>query len=75
MNWSGIRLLAGACGALAALALASSAHAAFPGANGLLAFSSDRDGDFEIFSMRSDGKDPTQLTHNTRPNPSRTGSA
>ena len=31
----------------------------------LIAFASNRDGDFEIFSMRANGKNPTQLTHNT----------
>jgi Tol biopolymer transport system component len=30
----------------------------------LIAFASNRDGDFEIFSMPANGKDPTQLTQN-----------
>jgi dipeptidyl aminopeptidase/acylaminoacyl peptidase len=30
----------------------------------LIAFASNRDGDFEIFSTRANGKDPTQLTRN-----------
>jgi len=46
---------------------ARSADAALPGTNGLIAFISLRDGDFEIFTMNPD--DPnntlTQLTHNT----------
>jgi len=39
--------------------------AAFPGANGKIAFVSDRDGDAEIFVMNSDGSGQTQLTFNT----------
>jgi Tol biopolymer transport system component len=54
--------LAGACAAVATLALAAPAHAAFPGANGLLGFNSDRDGDFELFTMRADGSGQTQRT-------------
>jgi Tol biopolymer transport system component len=42
----------------------SSAQAAFPGANGLLAFNSDRYGDFELFTMRADGSNQTQRTSN-----------
>jgi len=38
------------------------AWAAFPGANGKIAFDSIRDGDWEIFVMNSDGSGPTQLT-------------
>src|SRR5215207_6927858 len=30
-----------------------------------IAFASNRDGDFEIFSMRANGKGPGQLTHNS----------
>ena len=52
------------CAAVAALGLASSAYASFPGANGLLAFNSDRDGDFELFTMRADGSKQTQRTSN-----------
>ncbi len=62
MSRSGTRRLACACAAFAALVLAPSAQAAFPGANGLLAFNSDRDGDFELFTMRADGSDQTQRT-------------
>jgi Tol biopolymer transport system component len=40
------------------------AEAAFPGKNGRLAFTSDRDGDFEVFTMRPDGSDVKQLTKN-----------
>ena len=49
---------------MAALAFTSPALAAFPGANGLLAFTSDRDGDFELFTMRADGSVQTQRTDN-----------
>ena len=38
------------------------AHASFPGANGKLVFSSDRDGDADIYSMNPDGSGVTQLT-------------
>ena len=41
------------------------AWAAFPGANGKIAFISNRDGDFEIFVMDADGADQDQLTDNT----------
>ena len=34
----------------------------FPGPNGQIAFSSDRDGNFEIYTMNSDGSDETRLT-------------
>ena len=37
---------------------------AFPGANGQIAFSSNRDGNFEIYSMTDDGSDETRLTNN-----------
>ena len=70
-----------ALGFLAALLLASllvvaagPAEAAYPGANGKIAFASNRTtgegvdnptGDSEIFTMNKDGTDITQLTHNT----------
>jgi Tol biopolymer transport system component len=41
------------------------AAAAFPGGNGWVAFASDRDGDREIYMMRSDGSAIVQLTNNT----------
>jgi dipeptidyl aminopeptidase/acylaminoacyl peptidase len=49
--------------ALAAL-VAAPASATLPGKPGLLAFNSDRDGDFEIF-VTDGGAEPTQLTDNT----------
>ena len=65
------------CGSLLALLLAAvpaagllapdgtaPAGAAFPGANGKIAFSSDRAGDNEIFAMNPDGTGLDQLTSN-----------
>jgi Tol biopolymer transport system component len=48
-----------------ALVPASSATATFPGTNGKIAFSSDADGDYEIYTVNPDGSNLTQLTHNT----------
>jgi len=39
------------------------ARAAFPGANGRIAFRSLRDGNWEIYTMLPDGGDQTNLTH------------
>ena len=49
---------------LAALALAAPAHAAFPGANGRIAFQSDRNTDsrFETYSVNADGSGEISLT-------------
>jgi Tol biopolymer transport system component len=44
---------------------AQPAGAAFSGANARVAFTSDRDGDREIYSMRADGTGVIQLTVNT----------
>ncbi|PWU21485.1 MAG: hypothetical protein C5B48_11260 [Candidatus Rokuibacteriota bacterium] len=44
------------------LSFAGSAGAAFPGNNGKIAFSSSRDGDYEIYSMNPDGSNQTRLT-------------
>src|SRR3989442_11795477 len=51
---------------LSALLLAGSrsAQAAFPGTNGLIAFTSDRDGNAEIYTMNADGTGQTNLTNN-----------
>ena len=43
---------------------AEHARAAFPGADGLIVFSSDVNGDREIFTMRADGGDAKKLTEN-----------
>ena len=57
---------------VAALALAlvigwppSRSGATFPGTNGKIFFSSERDGNFEIYSMNPDGSDETRLTRTT----------
>jgi len=39
-------------------------HAAFPGANGKIAFTSDRDGNEEIYVMNADGSGQTNLSNN-----------
>jgi Tol biopolymer transport system component len=39
--------------------------AAFPGANGKIAFESNRDGNSEIYSMNPDGSSQTRLTNNS----------
>lgn len=43
-------------------AAAGPAHAAFPGENGRLAFSTNADGNFEIYSSNPDGTDRRRLT-------------
>ena len=58
----GPRIVA-ACALLAAFALAGDAQAAFPGANGKIAFQSDRDGNDEIYVMDADGTNVTRLTN------------
>jgi Tol biopolymer transport system component len=53
-----------AVGLLAALSLVSSAGAAFPGRNGLIAFSVTRGTDYEIMVVRPNGTGLKQLTRN-----------
>jgi TolB protein len=48
---------------LCAVGIVPSAHGAFPGANGRIAFSTDRDGNLEIYSMNPDGSDQRRLTY------------
>jgi TolB protein len=43
------------------------ARASFPGANGKIAFVSDRDGNQEIYVMNADGSSQTRLTNNSDP--------
>jgi hypothetical protein len=60
------RLGTGFVGAfLLALGLAAPAHATFPGADGKIAFHSNRDGNFEIYAMEPDGSSQTRLTTNS----------
>jgi Tol biopolymer transport system component len=47
---------------LVAFADGSDAQAAFPGDNGLIAFTSDRDGNDEVYTMAPDGSDVVRLT-------------
>jgi TolB protein len=50
--------------ALSVVALtASNVHAAFPGNNGKIAFTSNRDGNLEIYSMNPEGSGLTRLTN------------
>ena len=49
---------------VAALAAAGPAWGAYPGQNGRIAFTTDRDGNLEIYSTRADGRDPRNLTNN-----------
>jgi Tol biopolymer transport system component len=48
----------------ATLLPAAPTHASFPGQNGKIAFASNRDGNWEIYSMNPDGSDQTNLTNN-----------
>lgn len=47
-----------------ALVVSERAGAAFSGANGRIAFQSNRDGNSEIYAMNPDGANPTRLTNN-----------
>jgi len=59
-------MLAGTCLLLGITGIAvEPARAAFPGLNGRIVFVSDRDGNFEIYSMASDGSGVQRLTNNT----------
>src|SRR5918994_1840923 len=44
---------------------ADRAGAVVPGTNGEIAFTTNRDGDYEIFAMNADGTGQTRLTKNT----------
>jgi hypothetical protein len=47
------------------LAPAATADASFPGQNGKIAFASNRDGNWEIYSVNPDGSGLTNLTHHS----------
>jgi TolB protein len=59
-----ISLISPVAAAIALFGLSASAQAAFPGANGRIAFQSDRDGNFEIYSMNADFTNQTDITNN-----------
>jgi hypothetical protein len=48
---------------LCVLVLLAPAHAAFPGANGKIAFTKNLDGNYEIYVMNADGTGQTRLTN------------
>jgi Tol biopolymer transport system component len=60
VSWSVLALVAAAL----FLCVAGDLEAAFPGANGRIAFESERDGNPEIYSMEPDASDQTRLTRN-----------
>src|SRR5205809_64975 len=41
------------------------AHAAWPGGDGKIAFQTNRDGNYEIYTMNADGSGQTRITNNT----------
>ena len=67
MGQAPLRLRRGRVGSFAGLALALclvllSPASGFPGVNGRIAFSTDRDGNFEIYVMTASGGSPANLT-------------
>lgn len=50
---------------LAVVSVPATAQSAFPGANGKIVFSSDRDGNYQIYVMEPGGTNQTRLTNNT----------
>jgi hypothetical protein len=52
-------------GVLALLAFAAPAHAAFPGADGKIAFETNRAGNYQIYTVSPDGSGLTRLTNNS----------
>jgi hypothetical protein len=67
--------LAAAAGLLMIAVLAAPAYGTFPGGNGLIAFHSNRDGNFEIYVMDQGGSNQTRLTNNSAADVSPTWSA
>jgi hypothetical protein len=69
ITWEKVRVhtskvLTAAIAATMLAAPGAPARAAFPGANGKIAFDSFRNGNFEVFAMDADGSDPVNLTRN-----------
>ena len=72
MEAAALHRISTALGGLVVLALslllsalfAPSAQSAFPGGNGKIAFSSDRDGNDEVYVIDADGSHPRDLTRN-----------
>ena len=60
---------------LVALAFAGPAHAAFPGANGKIAFQSSQAGNYEVFIVDSAGAGLSQLTTSSGRRPCRSWSS
>ncbi len=54
--------LLAAVGLVVVVVYAQPAEAAFPGQNGKIAFSSDRDGNFEIYVMSADGSNAKRIS-------------
>jgi hypothetical protein len=65
LTWTRVRplVLASVVAAVVA-AVPGTARPAYPGANGQIAFASERDGNFELYRMNADGSDQTRLTNN-----------
>lgn len=59
-----LSVLVAAVMSISLLSLAGPAQAAFPGENGKIAFTSSRDGNYEIYAMNADGSEQTRLTDN-----------
>ena len=61
------RLVAAFVAASATLAFVVTAEAAYPGRNGKIAFSANLAGNYDIYTVNSDGTELTQLTDDLRP--------
>jgi Tol biopolymer transport system component len=66
--WTALAIMLAAVAAVAAVTVfvgARPAEAAFPGINGKIASMSDRDGDYEIYSVSHSGSGRQQFTDNS----------
>jgi Tol biopolymer transport system component len=59
LRWCAVALFAVSVGG----ASATPTNAAFPGRNGLIVFSSTRDGNYELYTMQPDASEQTRVTH------------